>query len=185
MQPAHARQRFLSNEFTGGEKRDGGLFAIWGNDSKFYAACPKIENGVSRITLRKEVLLGLQVDEYSSHSCFFKKGGEVKGHASYLRHLSGLSRMRSSRDQFGRARDRLRFEVARTSIAPSRLCKTIHLRYKEFCERNAREIAELEAESPKAAAAALGISMYLESQAGGAHRAGFHCDWCQSLEIIA
>src|ERR1022692_4636906 len=128
MQPAHARQRLLSNEFPGGEKRDGGLLAaVWRNDSDFCAACPKIEDGVSRITLRKEVLHGLQVDEYSSHSCFFKKGGEVKGHASHLRHLSGLSRMRSSREQFGRVRDRFRFEVARTSIAPSRLCKTIHL----------------------------------------------------------
>src|ERR1035438_8447535 len=127
MQPAHARQRLLSNEFPGGEKRDGGLPAVWGNDSDFYAAGPKIEDGVSRISLRKEVLLGFQADEFSSHSRFFKKSGEVKGHASHLRHLSGLSRMRSSREQFGRVRDRFRFEVARTSIAPSRLCKTIHL----------------------------------------------------------
>jgi hypothetical protein len=67
----HARQRLLSNEFPGGDKRDGGLFAIVRNDGEFCAAGPKIEDGVSRTSLRKEDLPRLQVDDRSSHSCFF------------------------------------------------------------------------------------------------------------------
>jgi hypothetical protein len=54
------------------------------NDGEFGAARAKVEDGVGWISLRKEVLPGLQVDEFSSHSRFFKKLGEIKGHGSYL-----------------------------------------------------------------------------------------------------
>jgi hypothetical protein len=84
MQPTHASERFLSYEFPGGEKRDRGLFTILRNDGEFCAARPKIVDGVSRTSLRKEGLPGLQLDDSSSHSRFFKKGGEVKGHAFHL-----------------------------------------------------------------------------------------------------
>ena len=80
----HARQRLISNEFPGGEKRDGGLFAIVRNDSESCAARPKIEDAISRTSLRKEDFLGLQVDDPSSHSCFFQKGGEFEGQVSRL-----------------------------------------------------------------------------------------------------
>jgi hypothetical protein len=56
------------------------------------------------------------VDDFSSHSRLFQKGGEVKGHVSHPRHLNGPSRMRSSREQFGRVRDRFRLEEARIAI---------------------------------------------------------------------
>src|ERR1035437_2188518 len=111
MQPPHARQRLVPNEFPGGEKRDRGLFALRRNDCELCAASPKIEDGVSRISLRKEDLLGLQMDDFSSCSRFFQKGGEVKGHVSHFRHANGPSRMRSSREQFGGVRGRFRFEV--------------------------------------------------------------------------
>src|ERR1019366_4213820 len=127
VQPTHARQRLFSNEFPGGEKRDGGLFAFVRNDSEFCAARLKIEDRVSRTSLRKEGLLGLQLDDTSSHSCFFKEGGEIKGHTAPLGHLSGLSRMQSSRGQFGRVRDRFRLEVAGIVRFPSRVYKIIHL----------------------------------------------------------
>ena len=59
MQRAHAGQRLISNEFPGGEKRDGGLLALMRNYGEFCAAGLKIEDGVSRTSLRKEDLLGL------------------------------------------------------------------------------------------------------------------------------
>ena len=96
MQPAHARQRLLSNEFPGSEKRDRGLLALRRNDGEFCAARLKIKDGVSRTSLRKEDLLGPQVDECSAHSCLLQKGGEVKGHASHIVLLNEPSRMRSS-----------------------------------------------------------------------------------------
>src|ERR1019366_8837285 len=102
MQAAHARQRLLSNELPGGEKRDSGLLPALRNDGKFCAAGLKIKDGVSRTSLRKEHLLGLQLDDLSSHSCRCQKGGEVKDHTAPLNHLNGPSRMQSSREQFGR-----------------------------------------------------------------------------------
>jgi hypothetical protein len=54
------------------------------NDGEFCAARLKIEDGVSRTSLRKEDLLGLQLNESSSHSCGYQEGSEVKGHASHL-----------------------------------------------------------------------------------------------------
>jgi hypothetical protein len=93
-------------------------------DSEFCAGRPKIEDGVSRASLQKEVLLWQHVDDFSSHSRFFQKGGEVKGHASHLRHLNGPSWMRSSREQFGRVRDRFRLEEARIAILASRMPAT-------------------------------------------------------------
>ena len=81
MEPTNARQRLLSNEFPGGEQRNRGFLAFPRNDREFCAARPKLEDGVSRASLRKEVLLWLQVDDFSSHSCIFQKGDEVKGHA--------------------------------------------------------------------------------------------------------
>ena len=47
VQPTHARQRLLSNEFPGREKRDRGLFPVMRNDGEFCAARLKIEDGVS------------------------------------------------------------------------------------------------------------------------------------------
>ena len=44
VQPTPARQRLLSNEFPGGEKRYGGLSPVVRNGSKFCAARPKIED---------------------------------------------------------------------------------------------------------------------------------------------
>jgi hypothetical protein len=85
VQPTHAGKRRLSNEFSGGKKRDSGLLALLRNDGEFSAARPKIEDGVSRTSLRKEGIFGLQLDEFSPYSRFFKKCGEVKGHASHLR----------------------------------------------------------------------------------------------------
>jgi hypothetical protein len=126
MQPTHARQRLLSNEFPGGEKRDGGLLPVMRNDGEFCPARAKIEDGVSRISLRKEDLLGLQLDDFSSHSRFFQKGDEVKGHASHSILLNGPSRMRSSRERFGRVRGRFRSEVAGVARLPSRVYKIIH-----------------------------------------------------------
>src|ERR1035441_5470498 len=125
VQPIHARERLVSNEVTGGEQSDRGFLAVRRNDCEFCAARPKIEDGVSRASLRKEDLLWLQVDDFSSHSCFFQKGGEVKGHASHPRHLNGPSRMRSSREQFGRELDRFRLEEARIAILASRMHTTL------------------------------------------------------------
>src|ERR1039458_8797929 len=84
MQPAHAGQRLLSNEIPGGEKRDRGLPAFRRNDGESCAARLKIKDGVSRTSLRKEDLLGPQVDECSAHSCLLQNSGEVKGHASHI-----------------------------------------------------------------------------------------------------
>jgi hypothetical protein len=126
VQPTHARQRLLSNEFPGGEERNGGLSPVVRNDSEFCAARSKIEDRVCRTSLRKEDLLGFQLDDSSSHSRFFQKAGEVKGHGAHLGRLSCQSRMRSSRERFGRVRDRFRFEAARFARLISQLCKTIH-----------------------------------------------------------
>src|SRR5580700_11144172 len=95
MHPAHTRQRLLSNEFPGGEKRDRGLPAPRGNDGESCAARLKIKDGVGRTSLRKEDLLGPQVDECSAHSCLLQKGGEVKGHISLVLLLNEPFRMRS------------------------------------------------------------------------------------------
>jgi len=123
--PPHARERLLSDEFPGGEKRDRGFLAVLRNNCEFCVARPKIEDGVSRASLQKEDLLWLHVDDFSSHSRFFQKGGEVKGHASHLQHLNGSSRMRSAREQFGRIRDRFRLEEARIAILASRMHKIL------------------------------------------------------------
>src|ERR1035438_7235427 len=121
MEPTRAREGLLSNEFTGGEQRDRGFLAVRRDDCEFCAARLKIEDGVSRASLRKEDLLWLQVDDFSSHSRFFQKGGEVKGHASHPGHLNGPSRMRSSREQFGRVCDRFRLEGTRIAIVASQM----------------------------------------------------------------
>jgi hypothetical protein len=84
VEPTHARQRLISNELAGEDKRDGGLFAIVRNHGELCAASPKIEDRVSRTSLRKEDLPGLQVDNPPSHSCFFKKRGELEGQVSRL-----------------------------------------------------------------------------------------------------
>ena len=125
MEPTHAGERLLPDEFPGGEDRDGGFLAVRRNDCESCAARPKIEDGVSRASLRKEDLLRLQMDDFSSYSCFFQKGGEVKGHASHPQHLNGPSRMRSSREQFGRVCDRFRLEEAGLAILASRMATTI------------------------------------------------------------
>ena len=92
MQPTHTRQRLLSNEFPGREKRDGGLFPVCRNNGEFCAARLKIEDGVSRTCLRKEGLPGLQLNDSSSHSCRCQKGSEVKGHTAPRGHLNCPSR---------------------------------------------------------------------------------------------
>src|SRR5450631_1682538 len=133
MQRAQARQRLLSNELPGREKRESGFPPVLRNDGEFCASLLKIEDGVSRISLRKEGLFGLQVNQFSSHSRLFKEGGEFKGHASHLNRCLPVPDA-SSREQFGRIRGRFRFEVARTSIASSGCAKsyTSHLRWGSF-----------------------------------------------------
>ena len=64
--PTDCRDRLLSNEVAGAKKRDGGFFAVLRNHGEFCAALLKIENAVSRISLRKEGLLGLELDDPSS-----------------------------------------------------------------------------------------------------------------------
>ena len=98
MQRAHAGQRLLSNELPGGDQRDRALLAFGRNDGEFCAAGAEIEDGNSRISLRKEDLFGQQMDDFSSHARFFQKDGEIEGHGSHLRHVNGPSRMRSSRE---------------------------------------------------------------------------------------
>jgi hypothetical protein len=56
--PNCSSNRFLSNEVAGGEKRDRSLFTAPCNDSESCAALPKVENGISWISLRKEGLIG-------------------------------------------------------------------------------------------------------------------------------
>src|ERR1035437_5583287 len=68
VRPADAGQRLLSYEFPGREQRNGGLSTVVRNDCEFCAARPKIKDGVSRASLRKEDLLGLQLDDSSSYS---------------------------------------------------------------------------------------------------------------------
>jgi hypothetical protein len=64
MKPTHDSERLLSNEFPGGEPRDHGFLAVRRNDREFSSAGPKIEDGISRVTLQKEDLLWRQVDEF-------------------------------------------------------------------------------------------------------------------------
>jgi len=96
-----ARKRFFSKELPGAEERDDSFLPSWRGYGEFCATHPVIEDSTSRISLRKEDPLGQQVDKFSSRSCLFKKRGEVKSRASHLRHLNGLSQMRSSREQLG------------------------------------------------------------------------------------
>src|ERR1035438_5450813 len=139
LSPPHRCQRLFSYELPGGQKRDGGLLPLMRNDGQFCAARPKIEDGVSRASLRKENLLGLQLDDSSSHSCCCQKGGEIEGHASHLGQLNGPSQMRSTREQFGSASDRFRFEVAGILSSPAQLCKMIYLSARtngQFCRES-------------------------------------------------
>ncbi len=84
MDRTHTRQGLFSNEFSGKEKGDGGLLPVWRDYSQFCAARPEVEDGVSRFSLRKENLFGLQLNELSSHSNLIQKSSEIKGHASHL-----------------------------------------------------------------------------------------------------
>ena len=84
MQRAHACERLFSNEFSGDEKRDGGLLPVMRNDGEFCAARLKIEDGVSGTSLRKEGLPGLQLDNSTSYSSRCQKGSEVEGHTPHL-----------------------------------------------------------------------------------------------------
>ena len=64
--PTDAGDRLLSNEVACEEERDCGFFTFCRNNCEFCAALLKIENGVSWISLRKEDLLWLQLDDSSS-----------------------------------------------------------------------------------------------------------------------
>jgi len=78
VQLTDARQRLLSNEFPGGEQRDGGLSPVVRNDGESCAARPKIEDRLSRTSLRKEDLLGLQLNDSSSTPASSKKVARSK-----------------------------------------------------------------------------------------------------------
>jgi hypothetical protein len=54
------------------------------NDGEFCAARSKVEDCFSRISLRKEGLIGLQVDKSPACSDFFQKGSEIEGHTFHL-----------------------------------------------------------------------------------------------------
>jgi hypothetical protein len=54
--PRHCRQGTLSHKLARGEKRDDGFLASLRNDRDLGATLLKIEDGIGRISLRKEVL---------------------------------------------------------------------------------------------------------------------------------
>ena len=64
--PAIAAIDSSPTKFAGAKKCDGGFFAVLRNHSEFCAALLKIENAVSRISLRKEGLLWFQLDDPSA-----------------------------------------------------------------------------------------------------------------------
>jgi len=142
MQRAYARQRLLSNEFPGGQKRDSGLLPVMRNDGKFCAARLKIEDGVSRTSLRKECLPGLHLTIRRPTPAVAKKTAMSKVMLS-PHSLNGPPRMRSSRERFGRVRGRFRFEIAGIARLPSRVSKIIHLAVfvgadRQWCSLNLR-----------------------------------------------
>jgi hypothetical protein len=58
-QTFHRRDRFFSDEVAWGQERDGGFFTGARDNSESCAAMLKIEDGVGRISLGEEELLGL------------------------------------------------------------------------------------------------------------------------------
>ena len=63
--PGDRGQRLLSHKVACGEERDGGFLAGLRNDRDLCAALLKIEDGIRRVSLRKECLLGLQLHDSS------------------------------------------------------------------------------------------------------------------------
>lgn len=94
---ANAGERLLSNEFPGSEKRDGGFFPVRRNDGEFCAARPKIEDCISRISLRKEGLFGLR-----PNPAFSRKVARSNSIVFASNEVHSPSRIRASREQFGR-----------------------------------------------------------------------------------
>ena len=64
--PDRSGNRLLSNKVAFGEERDCGFFTLCRNNCELCPALLKIESGVSWISLRKEDLLWLQLDDSSS-----------------------------------------------------------------------------------------------------------------------
>src|SRR5208283_3818312 len=68
-QPRHCRERFFSQKIAWDEECDGGFLAGIGDDRDLRAALLKIEDRVRWLSLRKERILGRQLDDSSSQSC--------------------------------------------------------------------------------------------------------------------
>ena len=69
----HTRDRnngFFTYKFSSGNNRDGNFFALFGNDGELNSPLLKIEGSVCQASLRKELLLGFQLDDLSSQSSF-------------------------------------------------------------------------------------------------------------------
>ena len=72
--------------FNGAAIPDG-FFAGLRNDGEFCAAPLKIEDGVGWISLGKEDLLRLQLDDLASQPGIRQKGGDIKISSCWLNHL--------------------------------------------------------------------------------------------------
>jgi len=113
VQPTHTRERLLSNEFTGGEQSDRGFLAVGPKRLRVCAARSKIEDGVSRASLpKKKTCFGCKWTTFRPTPASSRKVARSKVMILNPRHLNGPSRMRSSREQFGREFDRFRLEEA-------------------------------------------------------------------------
>ena len=76
--PSRGRKRLFSNKISGREKRDRGFLADCRNNRNSCAAFLEIEDRVRRISLRKEGLLGRQLDDSSPQAGARQKGGRIK-----------------------------------------------------------------------------------------------------------
>src|ERR1700733_8971403 len=66
--PTPGCERLLSNEVACGEQCDRGFLTVFRNDCDFCAPFLKIEDGVSRTSLREESPLWFQLDDSSPQS---------------------------------------------------------------------------------------------------------------------
>jgi len=64
--PNRSGERFFSNKVARAQKGNGGFFASFRNDGEFCAALLKIKDRVSELTLRKEGLTRLHLNDSSS-----------------------------------------------------------------------------------------------------------------------
>ena len=82
MQAPHGCERLLADKVAGGQQRDGGFFATLRNDGQSGAPLLQIKNRVGGMSLRKEGLLRLQLDYFSSQTGIRQKCGGVKHRGS-------------------------------------------------------------------------------------------------------